>query len=81
MTKSAYNSCVLYRNELVSNSTQTSIRIVNCLFLGYNLGYLNNFLIASLFICDSRACATKPGLVIKKEKLLKTFKYLISYIL
>lgn len=72
MTKSAYNSWLFYRNELVSNPTQTFVCAVSSLYFRYCLDSFGNLSMASSFACNKGAYATQPNLISKKRKLLKT---------
>lgn len=79
MTESAYNPCVLYSDELVSNPTRTFACAASCLCFGYSLGRLGNLSTASLFARDGGACAAEPGLVTKKGEPPRTSLHLISH--
>lgn len=72
MTESAYNLCLLYSNELVSNPTLISVCTTRSLHFRYSLGSLGNFLTTSLFAYNREVCATKLDLVSGKKKPPRT---------
>lgn len=62
-----------YKEKIISNLTRTIVCVTN--YICFLCNWIN--LLIAFYLADNNGlCATKPGLVTKKEKLPKTFIHL-----